>query len=461
MIVVDPMLATGNSASAALSRLKEDGVTSLKFVCLLAAPRTRGAGPATPGRAGHHRRDRQPPQRPRLHRARAGRRRRPDLRHPMTPRSGPAPQLAARPKGRVRRQQESAILNAAERVFARTGFEGGTMTEIASLAGVPKANLHYYFRCKDELYRAVLDNILSLWLAETEVITIDADPASALSAYVAARCASPPRGPMPRGCSPTKSSTAPPASAVFCAMNSAAWSHSARVGDRPMGLRRTDRADRRHPPVLHHLGGDPDLRGLRKPGLRGARQDASRQGRPRSGLGPCHHRGAAQLWAPLRRRRPCHTSPAIHLSLKEAFNDPLHSPSPARHRPRPRREQPSSVPAAAASKIKVAAIYTVPVEQQWVSRIHKALEAAKARNEIDYVFSENVANADYERVMRQYAESGNTLIVGEAFAVEAAARKVARDYPGRPSCWVPRARRRRPTSRSSTTTSRSRPTSPA
>ena len=87
-------------------------------------------------------------------------------------------------------------------------------------------------------------------------------------------------------------------------------------------------------------------------------------------------------------------------------------------------------PAAAASKIKVAAIYTVPVEQQWVSRIHKALEAAKARNEIDYVFSENVANADYERVMRQYAESGNTLIVGEAFAVEAAARKVARDYPG-------------------------------
>lgn len=38
VIVVDPMLATGNSASAALSRLKEDGVSSIKFVCLLAAP---------------------------------------------------------------------------------------------------------------------------------------------------------------------------------------------------------------------------------------------------------------------------------------------------------------------------------------------------------------------------------------------------------------------------------------
>ena len=52
-----------------------------------------------------------------------------------------------------------------------------------------------------------------------------------------------------------------------------------------------------------------------------------------------------------------------------------------------------------------------------------------ARGEIEYVFSENVANADYERVMRQYAEKGHALIVGEAFAVEAAARKVAKDYP--------------------------------
>ena len=38
VIVVDPMLATGNSAVAALNRLKEYGVTSLKLVCLLAAP---------------------------------------------------------------------------------------------------------------------------------------------------------------------------------------------------------------------------------------------------------------------------------------------------------------------------------------------------------------------------------------------------------------------------------------
>jgi basic membrane lipoprotein Med (substrate-binding protein (PBP1-ABC) superfamily) len=81
--------------------------------------------------------------------------------------------------------------------------------------------------------------------------------------------------------------------------------------------------------------------------------------------------------------------------------------------------------------IKTAAIYTVPVEQQWVSRIHKAALTAKERGDIEYTFSEKVANTDYERVMREYCEAGHQLIVGEAFAVEDAARAVAKDYPDR------------------------------
>ena len=84
---------------------------------------------------------------------------------------------------------------------------------------------------------------------------------------------------------------------------------------------------------------------------------------------------------------------------------------------------------AAAQDMKVAAIYTLPVEQQWISRIHKALNAAAERGDIEYVFSENVANTDYERVMREYAEQGQDLIVGEVFGLERAARKVAKDYP--------------------------------
>lgn len=85
--------------------------------------------------------------------------------------------------------------------------------------------------------------------------------------------------------------------------------------------------------------------------------------------------------------------------------------------------------ALAQAKMKVAAVYTVPFEQQWVSRIHKALKAAEARGEIEYKASENVANADYERVLREYATGGNQLVIGESFAVEAAARKVAKDFP--------------------------------
>ncbi len=38
VIVVDPMLATGNSAAAALSRIKVAGAQNIKYVCLLAAP---------------------------------------------------------------------------------------------------------------------------------------------------------------------------------------------------------------------------------------------------------------------------------------------------------------------------------------------------------------------------------------------------------------------------------------
>lgn len=37
-IVVDPMLATGNTAVAAVQRLKEDGARNIKYLCLLAAP---------------------------------------------------------------------------------------------------------------------------------------------------------------------------------------------------------------------------------------------------------------------------------------------------------------------------------------------------------------------------------------------------------------------------------------
>ncbi|NQW00651.1 MAG: BMP family protein [Rhodospirillales bacterium] len=82
-----------------------------------------------------------------------------------------------------------------------------------------------------------------------------------------------------------------------------------------------------------------------------------------------------------------------------------------------------------AAKIKVAGIYTQPIQQKWDARLHQALVAAQTAGEIEYVFSEKVANTDYVRVLREYAESGVSLVVGEAFGISKEARKVADDYP--------------------------------
>jgi TetR/AcrR family transcriptional regulator len=90
-------------------------------------------------------------------------------------------------KGRIRLNNEADILRAAEHVFARAGFAGATMDQIAQRAQIPKSNLHYYFRTKKEIYRAVLDHTLSLWLAETDSIREDNDPTQALSDYIHAK----------------------------------------------------------------------------------------------------------------------------------------------------------------------------------------------------------------------------------------------------------------------------------
>ncbi len=98
-----------------------------------------------------------------------------------------APSKAAPAKGRIRRSNEESILRAAEEVFARAGFGGARVADIARRAGIPQANLHYYFRTKRRLYRAVLENILELWLAETDIIRAESEPRKALEQYVRAK----------------------------------------------------------------------------------------------------------------------------------------------------------------------------------------------------------------------------------------------------------------------------------
>ncbi len=111
------------------------------------------------------------------------------VRSPLADRAGSSTGAPDRAIGRrkVGRENLTRILKAAEHVFAETGFGGATMAEIADQAGLPKANLHYYFGTKEELYRAVLDDILTAWLSPISSVQPDADPAEAFTAYIQAK----------------------------------------------------------------------------------------------------------------------------------------------------------------------------------------------------------------------------------------------------------------------------------
>lgn len=85
--------------------------------------------------------------------------------------------------------------------------------------------------------------------------------------------------------------------------------------------------------------------------------------------------------------------------------------------------------AVAAEKLRVAAVFETPIEEPWVNQIHVALLKARDEMGIEYTWSESVKSADFARVMRDYAESGYGLIMGDSFGAERIARRVAKDYP--------------------------------
>ena len=70
-------------------------------------------------------------------------------------------------------QRQCIPAQAAEDEFARHGYKGTSMNTIAASAGLPKANLHYYFTNKLGLYVAVLSNILELWDSTFNALTAE------------------------------------------------------------------------------------------------------------------------------------------------------------------------------------------------------------------------------------------------------------------------------------------------
>jgi basic membrane lipoprotein Med (substrate-binding protein (PBP1-ABC) superfamily) len=85
---------------------------------------------------------------------------------------------------------------------------------------------------------------------------------------------------------------------------------------------------------------------------------------------------------------------------------------------------------AADDTFRVAGIFQTAIEEPWDGVIHQAALKAVDELGIEYEFTEQIAAADFEKVVREYAERGFDLIVGDAFlAGEEPSRRVAKDYP--------------------------------
>ena len=87
----------------------------------------------------------------------------------------------------IRKANEALILEAAEKIFAVNGYKGAVTGAIAREAGIPKANLHYYFKTKSNLYREVLKHILDDWMSAASTFDIYHEPEEALRTYIKAK----------------------------------------------------------------------------------------------------------------------------------------------------------------------------------------------------------------------------------------------------------------------------------
>ncbi|AOK63771.1 TetR/AcrR family transcriptional regulator [Burkholderia ubonensis] len=92
-----------------------------------------------------------------------------------------------RRKAHIRESNEAHLLECAEAVFAERGLEGASTAMIAERAGLPKANLHYYFPTKLALYRRVLEDLFEDWHQAANTFENSDDPVEAIGGYVRAK----------------------------------------------------------------------------------------------------------------------------------------------------------------------------------------------------------------------------------------------------------------------------------
>lgn len=93
----------------------------------------------------------------------------------------------AQKTSKIRAENRKNILAAAEDSFVKNGFKGTSMQSIADAADLPKANVLYYFKSKQALYLAVLDEIIRRWDESIDDMSEGDDPAEVLGKYIRAK----------------------------------------------------------------------------------------------------------------------------------------------------------------------------------------------------------------------------------------------------------------------------------
>ncbi len=88
------------------------------------------------------------------------------------------------PMTSIRERNQELILRAASEEFADKGFAATKTSDIAAKAGLPKPNVYYYFKSKENLYREVLESIIEPLLAASAPFNQPGRPAEVLEAYI-------------------------------------------------------------------------------------------------------------------------------------------------------------------------------------------------------------------------------------------------------------------------------------
>jgi TetR/AcrR family transcriptional regulator len=90
-------------------------------------------------------------------------------------------------QSQIRAQSQLKIISAAQDEFILHGYKGATVQSIADRAKLPKANVLYYFKNKENIYHGVLEQTLSMWDQGIGDIEPENGPKVAIEKFIAAK----------------------------------------------------------------------------------------------------------------------------------------------------------------------------------------------------------------------------------------------------------------------------------